>query len=75
MSQKSKLAKELNALENEIKVLESKRARSMAVIMEAMLSRSIPDETDVQFFRTFNADIEIKREQLQKLTKQLEKLL
>lgn len=75
MSQKSKLAKELNALENEIKVLESKRARSMAVIMEAMLSRTIPDETDVQFFRTFNADIEIKREELQKLTKQLEKLL
>ena len=75
MSQKSKLAKELNALENEIKVLESKRSRSMAVIMEAMLSRSIPDETDVQFFRTFNADIEIKRDQLQKLTKQLEKLL
>ena len=75
MSQKSKLAKELNALENEIKALESKRARSMAVIMEAMLSRTIPDETDVQFFRTFNADIEIKRDQHQKLTKQLEKLL
>ena len=75
MSQKSKLAKELNALENEIKALESKRARSMAVIMEAMLSRSTPDDTDVQFFRTFNAEIEIKREQLQKLTKQLENLL
>lgn len=75
MSQKSKLAKELNTLENEIKELEAKRARSMSVIMEAMLSRSIPDETDVQFFRTFNAEIDIKREQLQTLTKQLEKLL
>ncbi|MDE7164236.1 MAG: hypothetical protein K2O04_02275 [Clostridiales bacterium] len=75
MSQKSKLAKELNALEEEIKALEAKRIRSMAVIMEAMLSRNVPDDTDVQFFRAFNAEIEIKREQLQKLTKQLEKLL
>ena len=47
----------------------------MAMIMEAMLSRTNPDDTDVQFFRTFNAEIEIKREQLQKLTKQLESLL
>lgn len=75
MSQKSKIAKELNALESEIKALESKRTRSMAVILEAMLNRATPDDTDVQFFRTFNADIEIKRDQLQKLTKQLEKLL
>lgn len=72
MSQKSKLAKELYTLEEEIKALEAKRIRSMAVIMEAMLSLNVPDETDVQFFRTFNAEIEIKREQLQKLTKQLE---
>lgn len=75
MSKKSSLAKEINALEEEIKALEYKRARSMAVIMEAMLSQVTPNETDVQFFRTFNAEIEIKRDQLQKLTKYLESLL
>ncbi|MDE6293078.1 MAG: hypothetical protein K2L88_00450 [Clostridiales bacterium] len=75
MSQKRKLAREMNTLENEIKALESKRSRSMAVIMEAMLSQANPNDTDVQFFRMFNAEIEIKREQLQKLTKQLERLL
>ncbi|MBD5131243.1 MAG: hypothetical protein HDT28_01420 [Clostridiales bacterium] len=75
MSQKNKLAKEIHALEEEIKALEFKRSRSMAVIMEAMLSQSMPNDTDVQFFRTFNAEIEIKRDQLQKLTKQLENLL
>lgn len=75
MSQKRKLAREMNTLENEIKALESKRSRSMAVIMEAMLSQTNPNDTDVQFFRMFNAEIEIKREQLQKLTKQLERLL
>lgn len=75
MSQKSKIAKELYTLEEEIKALELKRSRSMAVIMEAMLGHTTPDETDVQFFRTFCAEIEIKREQLKKLTKQLENLL
>lgn len=75
MSQKSSLAKEIYALEEEIKALESKRSRSMAVILEAMLSHNVPDATDVQFFRAFNAEIEIKRERLQQLTKQLEKLL
>lgn len=73
MSQKSKLTKEYNALEEEIKALEAKRVRSMAVIMEAMLNRDIPSDTDVQFFRAFNAEIDIKREQLQKLAKQLDK--
>lgn len=75
MSQKSSLAKEIYALEEEIKALEFKRARSMAVIMESMLSRVTPDATDVQFFRAFNAEIEVKRERLQQLTKQLEKVL
>ena len=75
MSQRSKLAKEISALEEEIKILEFKRSRSMAVIMEALISRTDPSDIDVQFFRTFNAEIEIKRAHLQLLTKQLESLL
>ena len=67
-----KLAKEIYALSEEMKQLESKRSRSMACIIESLLSRTEPDETEVQFFRTFTAEIEVKREQLQKLTKQLE---
>ena len=74
MSQRSKLAKEINTLEEEIKVLEFKRSRSMAVLMEAMLSGTTPNDTDVQFFRTFNAEIEIKRSHLQLLNKQFESL-
>lgn len=75
MSQRSKLAKEINALEEEIKVLEVKRSRSMAVIIESLISRTSPDETDVQFFRTFNAEIEAKRVELQVLTRRLESLI
>ena len=75
MLQRNKIAKEIHALEEEIKTLESKRSRSIAVILEALISRTTPNDEDVQYFRTFTAEIEIKREQLQKLTRQLEGLI
>lgn len=75
MSQRSKMAKELHTLEEEIKLLEIKRSRSQAALIEALISRQTPREEDVQFFRTFTAEIEVKREQLQQLTKRIEHLL
>lgn len=72
MSNKSKITKEIHVLEEEIKLLELKRSRSLASLMESVISRTSPDETDVQFFRTYTAEIDVKREQLQKLSKQLE---
>lgn len=72
MSNKSKIVKEIHVLEEEIKLLEIKRSRSLASLMESVISRTSPDETDVQFFRTYTAEIDVKREQLQKLTRQLE---
>ena len=75
MSQRTKIAKEINTLEKEILSLEAKRSRSMAVLLEALISKTTPNVEDVQFFRTFSATIEIKREQLQMLTRQLEGML
>lgn len=75
MSQRSKLAKEVHILEEEIKMLEIKRSRSQASLIEALISRRDPDTTDMEFFRMFTAEIEVKRESLQALTRQLEKLL
>lgn len=72
MSNKNKILKEIHVLEEEIKLLELKRSRSLASLMESVISRTTPDETDVQFFRTFTAEIDVKREQLQKLSRQLE---
>ena len=72
MLQRNKIAKEIHALEEEIKILEIKRSRSIAVILEALISRTTPNDEDVQYFRTFTAETEIKREQRQKLTRQLE---
>ena len=75
MSQRTKIAKEINTLEKEILSLEAKRSRPMAVLWEALISKTTPNDEDVQFFRTFSATIEIKREQLQMLTRQLEGML
>lgn len=72
MSKRNALAKEIHALEEEIKLLEIKVNRSMRVIIEALVSREQPSDEDMQFFRTFSAEIEVKREQLQKAVKELE---
>ncbi|MCM1533913.1 MAG: hypothetical protein NC099_04585 [Corallococcus sp.] len=75
MSQRSKLAKEIHLLEEEIKMLEIKRSRSQACLIEALISRQDPNPTDMEFFRMFTAEIDVKRENLQTMTRQLEKLI
>ncbi len=72
MFERNKLAKEIHMLEEEIKLLEIKRSRSQAALLESLISRVEPNEIDVQYFRTFTAEIDVKRAQLQKCTKELE---
>lgn len=74
MSLKRDLLKEIQLLEDEIKTLEIKRSRSQACLIEALISRVDPDEQEAQFFRTYSAEIEVKRERLVNLTRQLERL-
>lgn len=75
MSQKGKLAREINILEKEIQYLEIKRSRSMAGLMESYISKTEPKEDDVAYFRGFTAEIEVKREQLQNLMESLGKIV
>lgn len=75
MSEKRNLARQIQLLEGEIKELEVKRSRSQACLIESLISHEEPNETEVQFFRTFTAEIELKRETLFKLTNQLSKLV
>lgn len=75
MSQKRELAKEIHMLEEEMKILEAKRSRSQGHIIECLISKKDPDEQELQFFRTFSAEIEVKRERLIKLTEQLQNIL
>ena len=75
MSLKKDLAKEIGILEKEMHELESKRSRSMAALMESLISRRDPNESEMQFFRQYTAEIEIKREKLIEMNERLKKLL
>ena len=75
MSLKKDLAKEIGILEKEMQALESKRTRSMASLMESLISKKDPNEFEMQYFRQYTAEIEIKREKLIEMTARLKKLL
>ena len=75
MSLKRDLAKEIGIIEKEMQELESKRSRSMASLMESLISRRDPDEYEMQFFRQYSAEIEVKREKLIEMTKQLKSMM
>lgn len=75
MSLRKDLAKEIGILEKEMRELEFKRTRSMAALMESLISRRDPEEQEMQFFRQYSSEIEIKRERLIDLTEQLKNLI
>ena len=75
MSLKKDLAKEIEMLEKEMHELEAKRTRSMASLMETLISRKDPEEFEMQYFRQYSAEIEIKRQKVIDLTDQLKKLM
>lgn len=75
MFKRNALAKEIHVVEEEIRLLEIKVNRSMRVLMEALLSNEKPQADDLQFFRTYSAEIDVKREKLQQLVKELEGLI
>lgn len=75
MSLKRDIAREIRIVAAEIKLLEIKRSRSMSALLEALVSKTEPNPEDVQYFRAFSADIEVKRERIQSLTQSLEKLM
>ena len=74
MSLKKDLAKEIEILEREMHELETKRTRSMASLMETLISRKDPEEFEMQYFRQYSAEIEIKRKKIVDLNDQLKKL-
>ena len=75
MSNKREVAKEKLLIEEEIKALEVKRSRSQAALIEAIISKQEPSEEEMQFFRTYTAEIEVKREKLAELNEQLKKMV
>ena len=72
---KKDLAKEITVLEKEMLELEKKRSRSMAALMETLISKKEPDVTEMHYFRQYTAEIDVKREKLIDLTKQLQSII
>lgn len=74
MSRKNDLRKAIAESEEEIEMLEKKRIRSQSALLEAFLNHKEPDETDTEYFRVFSSLIELERENLRKLTDELDSL-
>ena len=75
MSLKKDLAKEISIIEKEMHELEIKRTRSMAALVEALVSKKEPAENEMRFFRQYTAEIDVKREKLIELNDQLKGML
>ncbi|MCI8499124.1 MAG: hypothetical protein HFE28_00730 [Clostridia bacterium] len=74
MSKKSELKRAIADTEKEIEALEKKRARSQSVLLSAVVTKSEPNPTDVEYFRVFTALIDERRQTLRQLMDELENL-
>ena len=71
MSMRKNLEKEIAIVEKEMQELESKRIRSMAALVEALISKREPEEKEMHFFRQYSAEIDIKRAKLADMIERL----
>ena len=74
MFERSKLKKQIKKAKSNIEMLEKKRTRSQAALVEAILTQTTPDDSDVEYFNRFTELIEAERNRMHALMKQLEDL-
>lgn len=74
MSRKKDLEKAIAESEAEIETLEKKRIRSQSALLEAFLNHTKPSDADSEYFRVFSSLIELERENMRRLVKELEEL-
>ncbi len=74
MFKKFKLKNQIKACKKEIEELESRRIRSQAALVEAILTNSVPDDADVDYFNAFTEKINNKRDEMRELQKALDEL-
>lgn len=75
MSLKRDLAREIRMLQEQVKLIELKRERSQAAILMALVEKEELNPSDVEYFRAFTAEVDVKRDQIKELSAQLEKLM
>lgn len=74
MSKKTDLKKAIADSLKEIELLERKRTRSQAALVDAIISNQKPREEDIKYFKAYTALIESERENLQRRQAELAKL-
>lgn len=74
MFEKLKIKKKIRNCKTRISLWEQKRARSQAALVDAILQKKDPDDSDVDYFNMFSTKIETERKLLQKYTAELEGL-
>ena len=74
MSKKSELKKQIVDSESEIEALEANLMRSQISLLGAILENKDPSEVDKEYFRVYSKLIEVERENLKELRKQLNSL-
>lgn len=74
MFKKIGLKKEINECKKQINELESKRARSQAALVQALLNQEHPDDDDVEYFNKFTQQIDELRDKMHGLMAQLSSL-
>ena len=71
MSKKSDLKRQIEDSESEIEALEAKLMRSQISIMGAIINNEEPTEADKEYFRVYSKLIEVERDNLKDLYKEL----
>ena len=71
MFEKAKLKKDIKRCKAKINFIESKRVRSQAALVEAILTHATPKDEDVEFFNKYTEQIELERKRLHDLTQML----
>lgn len=74
MEKKAEIEAAIEKQKTELADLEVKRLRSQSDLVEALVDKVEPNETDVKFFKTISSLIRLEREQLQMLQEELDKL-
>ena len=74
MFEKFKLRRKIRSKKKMIISLEARRARSQAALVEAILTKSVPDDKDVDYFNEYTSQIDAARARMRALQEQLDEL-
>ena len=74
MFKKMKLKSKIKKGKKQILEIEQKRSRSQAMLVEAILTNTTPDDADVDYFNRYTAQIEDVRLEMHELEMQLRNL-